>query len=135
MTHGTRSQLQGKTLTVLLVDDDPGYRYLLRDDIQEMDPEVEIVEAACGEEALSFFPGLSVQVMVLDYEMPGINGAQVLKELKKRDVIKIAIGLTRYGEPVLSEMRDSCALAAFCKDERHEFLTFLKQRLAALRAA
>ena len=122
-------------LKILVVDDDPKYRFLLKDEIHELDQHVEILEADSGEGALAFFPECAIQIMVLDYEMPGINGAQVLRKLKDQGISKIAIGLTRYDEPVLSEMRASCAVAAFCKDKRQDFLDFLKRRIVMLTAS
>ena len=76
-------------ITILLVDDDPDCRMLIRDAIAECKVSNEIFECRNGREALDFLyrrgahaaaprPGL----VYLDIEMPGLDGQSVLREIK-----------------------------------------------------
>jgi CheY-like chemotaxis protein len=129
-----------RKITILLVDDQEDYRYLLRDEIEELLPDeiredeenISIYDVGSGMEALKFVEDNPVDIIVLDYEMPDINGADVLVQLKQLGVTKTAIGLTRLSEPVLSEMEASCALKAFCKDNKQQFYAFLMNRINEL---
>jgi CheY-like chemotaxis protein len=76
-------------ITILLVDDDPDCRLLIRDAITECKVSNSIFEACNGVEALEFLqrkgrfanaprPGL----IYLDLEMPGMDGQATLKAIK-----------------------------------------------------
>jgi CheY-like chemotaxis protein len=79
----------GGPITILLVDDDPDCRMLLRDAIAECKVSNAVFEVANGAEALQFLrrqgpfadaprPGL----IYLDLEMPGMNGQEALRHIK-----------------------------------------------------
>jgi two-component system response regulator len=75
-------------IVILLVDDDPDCRLLIRDAIEECKVSNQIHEAANGEEALVYLrkcqearkpmPGL----IYLDVEMPGLNGLETLEKIR-----------------------------------------------------
>jgi CheY-like chemotaxis protein len=76
-------------ITILLVDDDPDCRLLIRDAINECKVSNSVYEVANGLEAMEFLkrrgkfanvprPGL----VYLDLEMPGLNGQDTLKAIK-----------------------------------------------------
>jgi len=76
-------------ITILLVDDDPDCRLLIRDAIAECKVSNAVYEASNGAEALDFLrrrgrfadaprPGL----IYLDLEMPGMDGQATLKAIK-----------------------------------------------------
>ena len=76
-------------ITILLVDDDPDCRMLIRDAISQCKVSNSVFEACNGLEALEFLrrrgkhagaprPGL----IYLDLEMPGMNGQETLKAIK-----------------------------------------------------
>ncbi len=78
-----------QAVTILLVDDDPDCRMLIRDAIEQGKLDNPVCEAASGEEALRFLrregeyanaprPGL----VYLDIEMPGMSGQEVLKAIR-----------------------------------------------------
>jgi CheY-like chemotaxis protein len=82
-------------ISILLIDDDEDCRLLVRDAILSANVKNDIFEVSSGEEALAFLrkegqfqesprPGL----IYLDIDMPGINGLEVLKELKGDPVTK-----------------------------------------------
>ena len=76
-------------ITILLVDDDPDCRLLIRDAIEECRVSNLVFEASNGAEALDFLyargkhaaakrPGL----IFLDIEMPGMDGQETLKNIR-----------------------------------------------------
>jgi two-component system response regulator len=78
-----------QAITILLVDDDPDCRMLIRDAIAECKVSNQVFEVANGAEALDFLyargkhagvarPGL----IFLDIEMPGMDGQETLKRIR-----------------------------------------------------
>jgi two-component system chemotaxis response regulator CheB len=84
MTAGTQPSAARK-VRVLLVDDSAVMRSLLR---MVLDPErsIEIAAtAASGVEALSTFERIHPDLILLDIEMPGMNGLEVLSRIRRID--------------------------------------------------
>ena len=82
----------GEPIAILLVDDDPDCRMLIRDAIDESKVSNRIYEVSDGREALQFLrrqgpyadaprPGL----VYLDIEMPALNGVETLKQIRASD--------------------------------------------------
>jgi type II secretory ATPase GspE/PulE/Tfp pilus assembly ATPase PilB-like protein/DNA-binding NarL/FixJ family response regulator len=81
---------------ILLVDDEPGVvKALIRVFRQE---NYEILAAASGEEALARLDEAAVHVVISDYMMPGMNGADLLKRIKARHPDTIRIMLTGHAD-------------------------------------
>ena len=89
MKPNSASARQDAGITILLVDDDPDCRLLIRDAINECKVSNSVFEVSNGREALEFLqrrgkhaqaprPGL----IYLDLEMPGMNGQETLKAIK-----------------------------------------------------
>ena len=90
--------------TILLVDDDA----ILRSEFVEYFSEYRIIEAASGEEALkAVSKAHSIDLVILDYRMPGLNGLEVLKKIREKDKDIGVIILTGYGskEVVVEALR------------------------------
>ena len=70
---------------ILLVDDEPVIRNLGRDMLRGLGYEVSLADG--GEQALAIYRerGADIDLVVLDLIMPGLNGSQVLAELKRID--------------------------------------------------
>ncbi len=66
--------------TILLVDDDVGARRTLASLLQRFG--FRVVEAEDGQEALITAKTLVPDVILSDYNMPGMNGAALLRELR-----------------------------------------------------
>jgi len=74
---------------ILLVDDDPDCRLIIRDTIENVGFAEQIFEVSSGEEALAFarreppFENAPrAGLIYLDIEMPGLSGVEVLRILK-----------------------------------------------------
>jgi len=74
-------ELQGDSsqLRILIADDDPMSRRLLAHSLEK---DYEVAECANGYEALQFLEGDGPALVVLDYQMPEINGAQVCELIR-----------------------------------------------------
>jgi len=68
---------------VLLVDDHPVVRAGIRNLLEKASDITVIGEASNGEEALRMVEELKPDVLLLDMEMPGLNGNQVAERLQK----------------------------------------------------
>ena len=72
-----------RTIGVLIVDDSPSIRSLIRKALEkERDLEV-VATAANGKKALDRIANYPVDVVILDVNMPEMDGIEMLKELRK----------------------------------------------------
>ncbi|WP_320175374.1 response regulator [Maridesulfovibrio sp.] len=70
-----------KQIRVLIIDDEVGFSSVLAKRLRRR--EVDVSTAACGEEALHQLTKSTYNVIILDMNMPGMNGIQVLRAIKK----------------------------------------------------
>lgn len=80
---------------VLIVDDDAGLRLSLRSVI-ETELKYEVMEACNGQEAVDFAKRHPVDVILLDVDMPVLNGTQALSLLKEYNPGFIIIMMTAF---------------------------------------
>jgi len=71
-------------MKVLIVDDHPVVRSGLRR-LLSAEPQIEVFEAATGNEALATFKNTRPALMILDLNMPGLGGLEVIARLKAED--------------------------------------------------
>ncbi len=64
---------------VLIVDDDPVYAKLIRGWIREI---CQVFVVTAGKQALNFLTKKQVDLILLDYEMPELDGPSVLEYLR-----------------------------------------------------
>src|SRR5690242_19530088 len=88
---------EGK-LKVLIVEDSEVVTRRIRSMLKEI-PEVTVVgEAMNGTEALAIARVMKPGVVLLDIHLPGVNGIEVLKEIKQNDEDTKVIMLTNYSD-------------------------------------
>ena len=113
----------GRKISLVIVDDHPVFRQGLRNLFgTEQDIDV-LAEGASGEQALVLVDRYHPDVLVLDINLPGINGLQVTNRLKVDHADTAVVLLTAYDdmEQVLHAMR--AGGAAYCpKDIEPELL-------------
>jgi two-component system response regulator CpxR len=80
---------------ILLVDDEREFVHTLSERLQARDLDAAVVYD--GEEALSFVASDEPEVMVLDLKMPGIDGIEVLRRVKRSNPRVEVIILTGHG--------------------------------------
>lgn len=69
--------------SILLVDDVPENRYIVRAFLSKTP--VEIIEASNGEEALQEYEKKSFDLILLDMQMPILNGYETASEIRRRE--------------------------------------------------
>lgn len=69
--------------TILLVDDEANIRFVYEEELKE--DGFRIISAANGQEALELFDTDQPDLVILDIQMPGMNGIEVLRRMKTKD--------------------------------------------------
>lgn len=73
-----------KSLRVLVVDDEPPIRRLLRTSLSAQNYQVD--ESESGAEAIDAVAGGNYDVVVLDLGMPGVDGFEVIRQVREKGV-------------------------------------------------
>jgi CheY-like chemotaxis protein len=74
--------------SILLVDDDQDDKYFFSKALGETGEDVQLVTAANGAEALEKLQQFIPDVILLDLNMPVMNGVSFLKQIKKNKFLK-----------------------------------------------
>ncbi|MBN1490640.1 MAG: sigma-54-dependent Fis family transcriptional regulator [Phycisphaerae bacterium] len=121
-------------MTVMVVDDEPLKRITLQLELSEA--EYEVLEAADAQIALRLLEGKSVDVVVSDLRMPGMDGIAFLDELKRRSPETDVILMTAYGtvDTAVDAMKRG-AYDYITKPFRTEVLLEKLDRLATYRSS
>ena len=82
-------------MKILIADDDPMQRELLSGFLEKQG--YRVLTAADGQEALTLFQKEPIQLALLDHQMPGLTGDQVLERIKSSNPLVRAILITAYG--------------------------------------
>ncbi len=85
-------------ISVLIADDDPGMRMILRKKIQAADGFFVIGEAVTGDEAMTLYDKLNPQVVFLDVDMPGKTGVECARLIQDQNPACILIFATGHEE-------------------------------------
>jgi DNA-binding NtrC family response regulator len=86
--------MEVKNFNVLLVDDELEFLETLVKRLTKRG--LNISTAKSGEDALKIIGGKGIDVAVLDVRMPGMDGIQTLREIKKTDPLMEVIMLTGH---------------------------------------
>jgi len=81
--------------SILVVDDEEILRNLLRD-VLTLDG-FDVETARSGEEALSVMEARGIDLVICDNNMPGMQGLDLLAEVRRNDTILPVIIMTAYG--------------------------------------
>mgnify|MGYP001236528617 CR=1 FL=1 len=81
---------------ILIVDDQYGIRVLLQE-VLSLDG-YETLTAEDGKEALRLFDQYRPDLVILDMKMPGMNGLDILRAIRKRPSDVQVFMMTAYGE-------------------------------------
>lgn len=81
---------------ILVVDDQPGIRRLLLDVLTEEGYDVTV--AGNGNDALENLLNFRPKIILMDMKMPGMDGVEVLEEIRKMQIPAKVIMMTAYGE-------------------------------------
>lgn len=94
-----------KTTKILVVDDEHLIRWSLEQNLRKQG--YEVITAGSGEDALKMAREEQPDLMLLDIQLPGISGMEVLEKVKEMDEDIVVIMLTAYGglETAVKAMR------------------------------
>ena len=115
---------------ILLVDDHPLIRQGLRTLLDEHDDVIVIGEAGNGVEAVSMAAEMQPDVIVMDVNMPQMDGLQATKHIKAAQPGVIIIGLSvNTSTPLVEAMKRAGASAFMSKEtaaaDLHETISAL----------
>lgn len=85
-------------ISVLIADDDPGMRLILRKKIQAEDGFFVAGEAATGEETVALYEKCGPQVVFLDVDMPGKTGIECARLIQDQNPACVLIFATGHEE-------------------------------------
>jgi signal transduction histidine kinase/response regulator RpfG family c-di-GMP phosphodiesterase len=90
---------------ILIVDDHPNTAVTLARALSHIDPELEILTAESGERALELVVDKTVDLLITDMVMPGINGLELIEKLQSHPGGRPAYTalVTAYDVPGLKE--------------------------------
>jgi DNA-binding response OmpR family regulator len=81
--------------SILVIDDDPDMRHVLSDFLERSG--YRVIEASSGQEAIFIAESERVDLVILDKEMPGMNGLEVLSLFSLRRPSLPIIFITAFG--------------------------------------
>jgi DNA-binding NtrC family response regulator len=82
---------------VLIIDDEAAIRESLQ--LLMEDDGYEVVTAQDGEEGLAKLDSVTVDLVLLDFQLPDRNGLEILRDIRERDPELAVIMITAYGTP------------------------------------
>ena len=83
----------------LLVEDNADFRHALSDILLSYFPLMGVEEAGDGEEALGKVKHQRPDLIFMDIQLPGANGLEVTRQIKRVDADIVIVILTSYGLP------------------------------------
>ncbi|HSV86923.1 MAG TPA: response regulator transcription factor [Levilinea sp.] len=109
------------SIRVLVADDHPVVRNGIRN-LLEKAVDIEVLgEASTGGETLSLVQALKPDILLLDMEMPDLNGREVAARLRSMGSPVKILALSAYDDPVyIREMLKSGAVGYLVKEEAPE---------------
>lgn len=91
----SRAVRDTSNVDVLVVDDDPGVRQLVSATL--MDEGLTVATAKNGREALELVEERHPQAVVVDLEMPVMDGRALIREIRQREINTAVIILSAHG--------------------------------------
>jgi DNA-binding NarL/FixJ family response regulator len=105
------------TVQVLIVDDQPPFRAVART-VVRLAPGFEVAaEAETGEEAIELARSERPALVLMDINMPGINGIEATREITTRRPETVVVLLSTYDAESLPDDASACGAARYVHKE------------------
>jgi len=114
-----------KNIRILLVDDEEKFLTSISERIRLKG--FEPLSASSGEEALEIASNEKIDIAIVDYKMPGIDGIVTITKLKETNPEMRTVLLTAFGDEKVKEASAALETAYFEKDKMSSFWSFIKQ--------
>ena len=99
---------------ILVVDDNAVMRRTLRNLLETQDDWKVCAEASDGREAVAKFDKEKFDVIVLDFQMPGMNGLDAAKQITSRSPSTPILMVTLHHSPQLAEEARKVGIRGIC---------------------
>lgn len=90
-------------VTTLIVEDNPSFRVSLKEILAARFPQMAVNEAGSSEEALERMESLRPDLMFVDIGLPGRNGLELTRQVRKHDTEVVIVILTNHDLPEFRE--------------------------------
>lgn len=92
-----RGQNVDQPRRILIVDDEEHVRFIVADALNRLGPDVEVVEAGSGEEAMDKIRQAPFDLVITDLRMPGMTGQELTRAIVETCPGATVIWMTAYG--------------------------------------
>jgi CheY-like chemotaxis protein len=89
--------------SILIIDDEANQRLMLEQALRSFDADWLITTAANGSEALQLASSQPPDLIITDYNMPGMNGLDVIAQVRDWGLLSRIILMTAYSSAEISE--------------------------------
>lgn len=90
-------------VNVLIIDDDTSFAELTKTFLEEMEMSFEVSVESSGRDGVEYFEENDVECIVCDYEMPGMDGLDVLESIRESSSVPFILFTGRGSEAVASD--------------------------------
>jgi CheY-like chemotaxis protein len=93
--------------TVLIVDDSKLARMVVSSAFRRLRPDWELVEAVNAQDALGKISGASVDIALIDFNMPDVDGLELLAQVRAaRPTMPVAIVSANLQDEIIARARE-----------------------------
>jgi DNA-binding NarL/FixJ family response regulator len=90
-------------VTTLIVEDNPSFRASLKEMLATRFPQMAVDDVGSSEEALERMESLRPDLMFVDIGLPGRNGLELTRQVRKHDTEVVIVILTNHDLPEFRE--------------------------------
>jgi DNA-binding NarL/FixJ family response regulator len=106
-------ELTAKPVRVLIVDDQEPFRLAARMVVEATDGFDVIGEAETGEDAVSMAADLAPELVLMDVNLPGIDGLEATRRILAAADVPVVLLLSTYEEEEYAPRAAECGAAAY----------------------
>jgi DNA-binding NarL/FixJ family response regulator len=122
--------------TILIVEDHEPLRQSLHSWIVASFPDCDCVEAASGEEAVAISAAEYVDVVLVDVELPGVNGIDAMRQIRTLRPATRFVVMSQHDMAQLARSAEEAGVrACLAKQDLHSRLLPVLRELLLLEAA